>query len=161
MKLCNANGDECKTCSGENCNNEFSFRKCIDCSSIYHPNCGESPMTTNTVTCSNYNDECFTYFGKVELLRGCLNDQKPEDIKKILKGKYKYKSKTCKTQFGTCNNDPIKLEMCNECSTKNGDDCLNNPDMYKDRVCNEINVVDVQGCYAEYNVSERVFNRNS
>lgn len=153
MALCKANGNECKTCRGENCNSESAFSKCIQCSSIYDSNCGENPMSTATVTCTEYNDECFTHIGKVELLRGCLNNQKPTFIEKVRRDPRKFS--TCNTNDGTCNNHPIKIEMCNECFTKNGDDCLNNPDLYKDRICNEMDSTEEQGCYVEFMVSEK------
>lgn len=73
--MCRREGNECKTCNGNNCNLKAKFQSCHTCNSDTNLNCvslKETPLPT--ATCRNYADECKTVTligGRTE--RGCAS----------------------------------------------------------------------------------------
>lgn len=144
--LCQVNGAECKTCEGKNCNAASSFKKCTHCSLTEDPNCAENPVNSFTKTCKKYVDECYTSIGSVGILRGCLSEQSYEFPE--LCRKNADKCEICTPADGNaCNKKPIKIEMCIECSLDKGDNCIDNFDLYRNKICSRFNSTAAEGCF--------------
>ena len=147
LRLCDNGDGECKTCIGSNCNSQSSFRRCTYCNTREDGDCMNIPIKSFEKVCKQYDDECFTRISKFEVSRGCLNEQSAEFIDDCRGNPDK--CGICKVDNEIiCNNKPIKMHMCNECFTGNGDDdCLTEPDKYRDKICSGMNTIEDEGCY--------------
>lgn len=73
--MCRREGNECKTCVGNNCNLKASFQSCHTCDSDTNINCVTLKEALPTKVCRNYADECATVTllgGRTE--RGCTSE---------------------------------------------------------------------------------------
>lgn len=147
--LCQDNGksDECRTCSGPNCNAKQAFARCFHCDSGVDPLCAINPQASSfSKVCNAYEDQCYTYISKYNVTRGCLSEQKADFINDECKTKRK-----CAICSGTnglgCNDRAIVMETCVQCDTKNGEDCSDDLNTFKGKVCSEIDSTEREGCY--------------
>lgn len=73
--MCRREGNECKTCVGNNCNLKATFQSCHVCNSETDSNCLNLRNPLPTKICRSYTDECKTVAligGRTE--RGCANE---------------------------------------------------------------------------------------
>ncbi|XP_055309662.1 uncharacterized protein LOC129573299 [Sitodiplosis mosellana] len=56
--------DNCKSCTGPNCNRKREFTKCFKCNSKDDITCSGNTTLTNSVTCMNYYGVCLTYIDR-------------------------------------------------------------------------------------------------
>lgn len=148
--LCESNGDNCKTCSEQNCNTRTVFESCFHCNSSVNPLCLSLPDYVHPKVCTKYDDVCFTHISKYGIERGCL-DEYDISVKTDCKQKRKCATCTTKKYGGGCNSDNVIMENCVECDSDNGDDCQNMPELYENKVCSEFTYYTYQsereGCY--------------
>lgn len=151
MSICKQNGAECKTSIGSNSNNQRSFRRCMHCSSkSSNSGCVDNLDANNIITCTQYNDDCFTHIGRDHVLRGCASEQTNAFMEKCHDNKDKCEICTTKDDNDdtVCNSKPLdSMEMCIECSSQTEQDCHNNPDLYKDKICSGLDSAESEGCY--------------
>lgn len=75
IAMCRRQGDECKTCIGNDCNQKAHFQRCKTCNSSEDVNCIRSVVNwIGSETCTNYADECFVHVQNNTILRGCLDE---------------------------------------------------------------------------------------
>lgn len=101
---------------------------------------------------NRYNDECYTSIGSDAVLRGCVSEREYSFAEACRNDTDKCEICTSIDDDETnvvCNKKPIKIEMCIECSLANGDNCLGNFDMYRNKICSGIGstVAVSEGCY--------------
>lgn len=73
--MCRREGNECKTCVGNNCNLKARFQSCFACNSDTDLNCVSLKDPLPNRICRSYADECKTVTllgGRTE--RGCANE---------------------------------------------------------------------------------------
>lgn len=138
LRLCEKDDDECKTCVGPNCNSAKSFASCLSCTTANNNwKCASDALNSKSKICKPYTDDCFTYIGRGNVSRGCMSDQSTEF--KSTCEESPDKCAICRaTGEGSCNNKTIFAERCIECDSKNGDQCKENPELYKGKICNKI-----------------------
>lgn len=143
----NSKSDECRTCIESNCNKKQKFARCLHCDSALDPLCAISPQASSfSKVCNAYEDQCYTIISKYNVTRGCLSEQKADfenDECKIPR-----KCDICSETDGFgCNDRAIAMETCVQCDTKKGDDCSDDLDMFKGKVCSDIDSTEREGCY--------------
>lgn len=145
--LCAMNGNQCKICSGSNCNSATSFTQCIHCvSKKSDSKCIESLDPNQSNICKRYNDECFTFIDQFKISRGCLSDQ--SDQFEDLCRKREEKCSICSANNGTvCNDKAIVLETCIECDSSKDDECQHQSNHYEGRICSTIDSTNGEGCF--------------
>lgn len=146
MDHCKENGDECKTCTGKNCNRLNSFRRCLYCSTTEDRQCAINPQLSYSKICRAYYDKCFTFIGRFGVSRGCVDERDAGFEKKCNNDHDKCKICSELVENG-CNNGAIVMETCVACSSKKDAECLTDPSKYKDKVCSGISTVNRTGCY--------------
>lgn len=151
MELCKENGDECKTCTGTNCNSQKMFRRCLHCSTNECRQCAINPQLAKSKKCAKYNDKCYTFIDEFSVSRGCATERDDDSFEESCE-KDSDKCQICETPDDDsnegCNNQPIMMETCVACnSNKEGSECLTNPIKYKDKVCSGIETENRTGCY--------------
>lgn len=57
-RACLKNSDNCKYCTGKNCNKKAQFQKCYTCNSRDDPNCAQDSTMINISTCKEYLSAC-------------------------------------------------------------------------------------------------------
>lgn len=150
LKLCDANGDECKTCYGINCNSESSFKSCLQCSASDWF-CGANPQNAKVEICKEYRGKCFTTIGNNDnrVARGCL----PAENTKLYVGCMKNpdRCKVCiNSDENCCNNETVVIETCVDCESNSTDAmCKTQPNLHKNKLCNPFTMSTNQqrGCY--------------
>lgn len=157
-ELCqeNSESDECKTCDHSICNTKKAFARCLHCDSALDPQCAINPQASSfSKVCRQYKDECYTYISKFNVTRGCVSEQKPD-----FKNNECINLEKCSTCLDTngfgCNNRTIVMETCVHCDTFDAENCLNNFDLFKGKVCSDIYSTDKLGCYLSI-VSKSLF----
>lgn len=144
VESCQKN-DECKICSGSNCNTRQFFERCLRCKSENNPQCVINPQTIESYVCKNYTDHCYMEIGKFGVTRDCLSDK---DTKFAECQNEKDKCEVCTTQDGNaCNNRVISMETCSECDSTKDEKCRDEPDLYRNKICSTISSTDREGCY--------------
>lgn len=150
VKICGENNDECKICAGSNCNTRKFFERCLRCRSENDPQCVINPQLFESKVCKNYNDQCFTHIGKFGITRDCLSE-KSEEFEMECKST-EAKCVLCTTSDGkACNNNLFTMETCVECDSAKEKDqkCHNEPELYRNKICSNIDSTDQEGCYLE------------
>lgn len=158
LKLCEQNGDECKTCYGINCNSEPSFKACLQCSASDWF-CGSSPERAKIKICKSYKEKCYTYAGNNGVSRGCLPAESTELYMEFKKNPDK--CEICiNTDANSCNNRTVILETCVDCDSNN-DSCKTLPNLYKNKLCSPFVSLKREGCYLRivslFSVSNKFF----
>lgn len=143
----NRKSDECRTCIGSNCNKNPTFARCLHCDSALDPQCAINPHASSFSTvCTAYVDECYTFISKFNVSRGCVSEQKAHFKNEECKNLQKCTICSATGEFN-CNNRTIVMETCIDCDTKKGENCLGDLNMFKGKVCSEIDSTDKEGCY--------------
>lgn len=158
--ICQANSksDECRTCIGSNCNKKRTFARCLHCDSALDPQCAINPQASSfSKVCDAYEDECYTYISKYNVTRGCVSEQKIDFRHKECKNPKKCAICLETNEFG-CNNRSISMETCVDCDTRNGENCYDDLNMFRGKVCSNIDSIEKQGCYLS--VVSRIENEN-
>lgn len=148
---CERNGDQCKICSGDNCNTRPSFERCYNCDSTKYPNCFTNLEKTHSKICKDYDDECFTHIGDSDIVRGCLKEQNFR-FQSICRNNNENKCATCTTKEGLgCNEQKLNIEYCAHCNSEKDENCRDQPESFKDRLCSKFALFDQpapkEGCY--------------
>lgn len=148
--LCqNSKSDECRTCVGSFCNTKQTFARCLHCNYLLDPECAIYPEASMfSKVCDVYEeDKCYTYISKFNVTRGCLREQKT-DFEKEVCAKNPQKCSICSETNGLgCNNQTITMETCVDCDTNNGDNCYDDLDKFKGKICSDLDTEENEGCY--------------
>lgn len=160
--------DDYNVCLGSMCNNK-QFSRCIQCSSLYDPNCGLTPDTSNPRICSDYDDVCFSSIERYSINRGCLLEyaKQSRNMNKDYCRANRLKCKMCSTK--ACNKDSIRTDTCIKCvynqtagnpSDENNDtECITGPDNLKSSICDTFSVIKYMGCYLESSNDDKYVRR--
>lgn len=143
-EMCRRNGDNCKTCTGNDCNAKPSFAKCRSCSSKDGVTCIRNAAAVPAKVCKDYMDECFTHVAGDVVTRGCLREmtttinnytndcQNPDVCAK------------CSDQ-DFCNVKLVDGEFCLTCDTETDANCRSNVSISMRTQCPL--TVNKLGCY--------------
>lgn len=155
----NSTSDECRTCIGSDCNNRTTFARCLHCDSALDPECAINPAaSTFSKVCDAYDDDkCYTNISKFNVTRGCLMEQKTNFVKEVCTNPRK--CAICQTDGLGCNIQTFAMETCVDCDTNNGDNCYDDLDKFKGKVCSDFNSKEQKGCYLSI-VSKNNSNNN-
>lgn len=117
---CNQLGAQCKTCTGDGCNKELKFQKCIDCSSENDgADCISIASKLNTRLCPNDADQCYTHIQNGIVRRNCTGDNFIESVADCASD-----SEHCVSCSGwMCNRKVIEPEICLSCDSKSDPEC--------------------------------------
>lgn len=139
VDMCRKQEENCKTCSGNDCNAKISFQECRVCSSSDTVNCIRTVNWTETKTCKNYLDECFVHVEKDVVTRGCLNEDLDADNC--------LGSDVCAkcSDTANCNNGIVDGEFCLTCNSETDPQCRDNTTISMRTQCPL--AVDTLGCY--------------
>lgn len=140
IQMCRNEGQFCKTCNENNCNQKQDFQSCYTCNSEQDVNCIANAVATfEPKLCSKYTDTCKTFViegGRTE--RGCTAEIT------ALSTIFSECSGT------TCNGAvyPINRKQCHQCT---GPDCSRQlfPEDLTLQYCNNYSTQDE--CYSYYN----------
>lgn len=124
-EMCRRQGDNCKTCFGDDCNTRITFQRCYVCNSTESVNCIRVPSIFPVAMCRDYLDTCFTRVMNDIVDRGCLrqtaasNDELIEDCSN---------NEVCATcnEKDRCNNKVIEGEFCLTCDSNLDTNCRSN-----------------------------------
>lgn len=138
--------DEFKSCIGENCNNQKSYKTCLNCTSADDPKCATNPSAIYNKVCQSYKDQCFTHIGRDEVSRGCMQENgkglracEISDLDKCA---------VCTTHGEeACNDQTIQLDTCIDCFSVVNSDCRDNPEAVSEKLCSGIRQSPSEGCY--------------
>ncbi|XP_055308419.1 uncharacterized protein LOC129572481 [Sitodiplosis mosellana] len=145
-----ATGDEFRICKGAKCNSRPSLPRCLVCNSTEDPKCATNPSLLQSQVCPNYQNRCFTYIGKNNVIRGCLHDMDHnEDFQKKCESQPDKCAICPANDGGVCNNVKLNMETCIECQSSIDPRCRTHPDVMKETICDNFqNKRSVQiGCY--------------
>lgn len=144
----NSKSDECRTCFGSNCNTKQIFARCLHCDSALDPECAINPdASIFSKVCDAYEDDkCYTHISKFNVTRGCLLEQNTNFEKDVCTNPRKCSICSETHELG-CNNQTFVMETCVDCDTKNGDNCYDDLDIFKGKVCSDLDSTEKQGCY--------------
>ena len=108
------NGNICKICKGNMCNNKQSFQTCFACNSQNDPNCATLQSPLKQIVCYDYLDKCKVYVKpNMTTHRGCENEMTSDGVE------CSALSVNCKTcPDNNCNGDifPPSRLSCHHCS---------------------------------------------
>lgn len=138
--------NEFKICQGANCNSRAEFEKCFVCDSTEDPDCITNPNARHHQVCYSYENQCFTFIGAQNVVRGCINDTTEEIRTKCHKNPHK--CAICKTmdEIG-CNDEIFEIEKCIECDSDIDVRCQSSPETVEDKICNRVGNPFRKGCY--------------
>lgn len=124
-QMCRQQGDNCKTCLGNDCNSKIAFQQCHVCNSTESVNCIRNPDLFPAITCRNYVDNCFTHVRNDKVVRGCVSQSKSQVIEDDcgVKANTDYCEK-CKD--GKCNDRTVDGEFCLTCDSTVDKNCNRN-----------------------------------
>lgn len=143
MQTCQANGAECKTCEGKNCNYLSSFTTCFECDSATNRKCATNPQSTRNKVCKSYHDNCFTQIGRLSITRGCMEEN---GINVEVCRNNPDKCDVCTTEF-PCNNQSIQLDACVDCDSSMNPECRNSSGAFVNKLCSRLRQSPSEGCY--------------
>lgn len=148
--------DECRTCVGSDCNKRQTFARCLHCDSALDPECAINPdRSTFSKVCDAYEDDkCYTNISKFNVTRGCLLQQTTDFEKDVCTNSRKCATCSAETHALGCNNQTFVMETCVDCDTQNGDNCYDDLDKFKGKVCSDLDSKKREGCYLSI-VSEK------
>lgn len=120
------------------------------CHSKDDPSCATNPSSLLAKACSKYEDQCFTYISRENVIRGCLYDNDAsENVQRNCETDEK-KCEICSTS-PACNNKVLEMQRCIECDSDeeegDNDQCRNQPQEIDDRMCDHIDPSTPKGCY--------------
>lgn len=141
--MCRREEEFCKTCTGSYCNKKTEFQKCRVCNSTDNVNCIRSPGSFATVTCQNYQDECFVHVENNIVTRGCLAETVSTPIQTDCQRNNDYCEKC--SIASNCNNKIIDGEFCLTCNTETDPNCRANLNFTMRTQCPLS--VNPRGCY--------------
>lgn len=123
-----ASGDAtCKTCQGERCNAKTQYQACRTCNSNDDGvGCIRGQNPGQSVTCKDYDDECFTHVLNGTVVRGCVKEQTISDD-----GEFNYQCSMgdlCEKCSGSaqCNSKIVDGEFCLTCDSESDPNCRRN-----------------------------------
>lgn len=120
----------------------------MHCDSALDPECAINPdASIFSKVCNVYEeDKCYINISKFNVTRGCLREQKTDFEKDVCINPRK--CTLCSETNGLgCNNQTIVMETCVDCDTENGDNCYDDLDKFKGKVCSDLDSVEKEGCY--------------
>lgn len=128
------------------CNSRANLEKCYVCDSTDDPDCISNPNERHHQVCSNYENQCFTFIGARNVVRGCMNDVTEEIRTQCLKDPRKCATCTTMDEIG-CNNEIIQIEKCIECDSDTDVRCEHSPETVADKICNRFGNSFRKECY--------------
>lgn len=141
INMCRRQGDQCKTCVGNDCNQKPRFQQCKVCNSTENVDCIRYVVNyIDSETCTNYGDECFVHVVNNTIVRGCLGDNAdlvedctdPRKCEKCGSGQ-------------SCNNKIVDGEFCITCNSDTDPTCWTGGNFTLRTQCNlSVNPI---GCY--------------
>ena len=138
--MCRRQGDSCKTCIGNDCNEKVAFTNCRVCNSTTNVNCIRSPNSFASVTCRDYIDECYSHVDNDIVVRGCLKQNAQAQIG------CERNNDLCERCDGpNCNNKLIDGEFCLTCDSENDPNCVQNLNFTMRTQCKL--ALQQRGCY--------------
>lgn len=141
MDWCRQENTFCKTCIGNDCNNQQSLHTCYSCNSKnISSNCYSPSDETKIETCPYYTDKCFIHIENNEITRGCLSNLNED------KCKNENICETC-TESGNCNGRTIGREHCYSCNSTSNSDCDQMPNEELSIPCSDEITLHEEGCY--------------
>lgn len=123
--MCRRQGNECKTCIGNDCNAKATFQRCRQCESAQNVNCIRSPNSFASVECRNYDDVCFVHVQNNTVTRGCLRETNVTEISTTCVGGSSESCETCSNE-NSCNNRIVDGEFCLTCDSESDPNCVSN-----------------------------------
>lgn len=118
--MCRQQGQFCKTCIGNDCNEKVDFQQCKVCNSTQNVDCIRSTHFIDSQTCRNYDDDCFVHVKDDVIQRGCLrsnqnlgSDCDNGDI-----------CEKCRDR-NDCNDKVVDGEFCITCDSECDSNCRN------------------------------------
>lgn len=143
VSMCRQEGQFCKTCRGNDCNNQLQFQQCLSCDSMTNDNCFDLTEPVPSTLCRNYLDTCTTHFENNRTIRGCSSQR--NDLQLACASNPSL-CKTCNTI--NCNDDvSYEAEFCVSCSSEVDPDCRNRPDLSTPKQCGAGLKINKNGCY--------------
>lgn len=145
---CSKNGENCKICYGDRCNNKHTFEQCLTCDSNINSNCIVPDNMTEIKQCSAYNDECYIFANGTTVRRGCVRDMDVNDIIKC--AEFDRLCEKCYSNFNGkyCNERPL-IDTCLRCDSETDSNCENHPELIDAAVCSLAQ--SRTGCFLSYN----------
>lgn len=142
VSMCRQEGDFCKTCNGNDCNNRLRFQRCLSCDSMTNPDCLLPNDQIPSELCRNYFDTCITHFEDNRLQRGCTS--RYNDLQLSCSNN----SSLCKTcdADNNCNDDLLEEEYCVTCDSEIDANCRTNPNTSMITQCGS-DIKFRNGCY--------------
>lgn len=143
-QMCRRQGDNCKTCAGDDCNAKISFQQCRVCNSTESVNCIRVPSIFPVATCRDYIDECFTHVRNDTVVRGCISHSNNRLIKRDC-GNDVITDYCDRCKNGECNNHTVEGEFCLTCDSNDNPNCRTNLTFEMRKQCSL--AVRSMGCY--------------
>lgn len=139
--MCRSEGEFCKTCLANNCNEKTEFQKCRICSSADTVSCIRSPGSVQSKACRNYVDECFVHVKDDVVRRGCIAEGDSQLVSDC------GNTDVCEKCSGgmNCNNKIVDGEFCFTCDSENDANCRQNLNISMRTQCKL--GVQMLGCY--------------
>lgn len=153
-KFYNQKTDEFKTCTGPKCNSKDFLEKCLVCNSTVDQGCSTTPMDSNSKVCDNYENSCFTWISKNNVIRGCLNDLDVTTQRQYMKDANRFEICSTSDDIG-CNKNSIEMVSCIECDSTEDENCRLNPKETDRKLCAHIEPSRLKGCYLS--IVSRIF----
>ena len=125
IEHCRQEGDNCKTCLGNDCNSKTSFQQCRVCSSKESVNCIRAAYAMGSKTCKNYYDECFVHVNNDTITRGCLGESAQEGVNFQKDCENKDVCEKCSNEQ-KCNEKTVDGEFCLTCDSTTDPNCRTN-----------------------------------
>lgn len=142
VSMCRQEGQFCKTCQGNDCNNQLRFRQCLTCDSSTNPDCFTPNENVPSSVCRSYTDTCVTHLENDRARRGCSSNR--NDLVLSCQND----PSLCNTCTGSnCNSADIEPEFCITCDSENDPNCRTNPNMAMATQCGTSARLNKVGCY--------------
>lgn len=143
-QMCRRQGNDCKTCIGNDCNAKIAFQQCHVCNSTDSVNCIRAPSIFPVTICSNYLDDCFTHVRNDTVARGCVLQSDSEVIAQDCQNKVN--TDYCdRCRDGKCNDHTVEGEFCVTCDSNIDPNCRTNLTLAMRTQCTL--AVRPMGCY--------------
>ncbi len=143
VSYCRQQGSFCKTCQGNDCNNQLTFQRCLACDSMTNPDCFLPNDNVTSAVCRNYIDSCITHLDNGRAIRACSSSR--TDLQLSCQADSSL-CNTCNTG-NNCNSDNIEPEFCITCDSENDANCRINPSTAMVQQCGTDVKLNKVGCY--------------
>lgn len=145
IDMCRREGNQCKTCIGDDCNAQPTFQSCRTCNSTENVNCIRSSGSVSSVQCRKYTDQCYVNVVNDVVTRGCLAASPLDEAERTVCTLGN--NENCKACNGNsnCNNQLVDGEFCLECDADSDPNCRSNTNFTMRKQC-PLSVTQV-GCY--------------